>query len=160
MSKTTDRKNGAITPMPAPSPLPGTPSAKAALQDVIDGKEPLPHDVTPAAVKVAKPGDRRPANAMDILALRLHDANESIVALRAQSLDQAERIVEQEGVIHNLQRTIAGMERERLTRENNALRNLYGYVSGQTILEENIVTGEFTVVEQQKRAQPGQQPVG
>jgi hypothetical protein len=138
-----------------PMPIAGTPSGVAALRDAIDGKS-LPPPVagekteSPNGKPAPKPGTSRPATPDDIWALRLLDANDSIIALRQQTLDQAHMLAEKERIIAELQGVIAKLEREKFVREAYALRSRFGYTPEQTVLQEDLTTGKFYVVEREK----------
>lgn len=143
-------------------PIPGTPSAQGALRDAVEGKEPLPPSSVekPSAEKVGpKPGTSRPATAEDIWALKLLDANESILGLRQQTLEQARMLADKERIISQLQEVIGKLEAEKFMREQIGLRARFGYVAGQTVLQEDLKTGQFLVAEIEKQeAQKPAQP--
>lgn len=122
-----------------------TKNGRVALQEELSGQEAIPAD--PNAKKVAKPGDSRPATQDDIFALRLIDANESVLTLRAQTVDQAKLLAEKERIIATLQEHIGRLERDKYVREIIGLRERFGYVPNQTVLQEDLKGGKFIVSE-------------
>lgn len=106
----------------------------------------------------AKPGTKRPASLEDVYALRLLDANESLLKLRMQTIEQAKRISDLEGYVAQLQHAIGLMERDKFMRESTTIRTKYGFVPGQTVLQEELATGSFFVVEQEPKDDPKAQP--
>lgn len=139
MGKHDRQRNGES---PAPLPMPGMPSAAAALADALAGRDappPLPH---------ATGGETRAATAEDIMALKLIDAQESVLGLRRQTVEQAERIAGQEGTIAKLLGIIRTMEQEKLSREIIAMRQLRGYTAS-SVLREDFATGKVTVGEKE-----------
>jgi hypothetical protein len=110
MSKDKQNNGARVTPMP----IPGTPSASAMLQDVIDGKE-TPPPMPPKTEEPSEEGKprRRDISQAQVLAIRLHKAYEVVAMLNR-------KVANVEACNAELQRQIADLQEQVAQAEINA----------------------------------------